>query len=169
MRALISIIVTLCLIAIAAAGAPAMAMESGANSGGARIQGAQDIGHETLPPNDGWASFSTGTTGGSAATPDHVYTATNRQELVAALGIGATPKIIYVQGTIDANVDDNNQPLSCDDYAAPGYTLEAYLQAYDPATWGRIRPSGPLEDARRASQLNQQARVRINVTPNTTI
>jgi pectate lyase len=176
MRALIAIIITLCLIAIAAAGAPAMAMESGTNSGGVRLQSAQDLGHETLPPNDGWASSGTnnlgqaGTTGGASADAAHVYTATNRQELVAALGIGATPKIIYVQGTIDANVDDNNQPLSCDDYAAPGYSLAAYLQAYDPATWGTTqRPSGPLEDARRASQQNQAARVRINVGSNTTI
>src|SRR6266508_2935388 len=89
MRALIGIVVTLCLIAIAAVGAPAL--ESSANSGGARLQSAQDLGRETLPPNDGWASFSTGTTGGSAATPDHVYTVTNRQELVAALNDGAYP------------------------------------------------------------------------------
>src|SRR6185436_6057719 len=61
--------------------------------------------------------------------------------------------------------------LTCDDYAAgTGYTLAAYLQAYDPATCGTTtRPSGPLENARRAAQLNQQARVRISVGPNTTI
>jgi pectate lyase len=128
-----------------------------------------ELGREILAANDGWASFSTGTTGGSAATPDHVYTVTNRQELVAALGIGPIPKIIYVAGTIDGNVDADNQPLSCAAYAAPGYTLEAYLQAYDPATWGRIPPSGPLETARRASQQAQQARVRVNVSANTTL
>src|SRR5262245_37552557 len=42
---------------------------------------AETLARETLGPNDGWASFSGGTTGGAAATADHVYTVTNRQEL----------------------------------------------------------------------------------------
>jgi pectate lyase len=169
LRALIAIIVATCLIAIGGANAPATAAGDNPKTSGPGLPPGEVLGRETLPPNDGWASFTTGTTGGSAATPDHVYTVTNRQELVAALADPA-PKIIYVQGTIDANVDDNNQPLSCDDYAAPGYSLEAYLQAYDPATWGRTsRPSGPLEQARQASQVKQQQRVRINVSRNTTI
>jgi pectate lyase len=130
---------------------------------------AEQFARQTLPVNDGWASFSTGTTGGSAATADHVFTATNRSELVAALSLGTTPKIVFISGTIDGNVDANNLPLPCSAYAAPGYSLDAYLTAYDPATWGRVVPSGPLEAARRASQLNQQARVRINIPANTTI
>jgi pectate lyase len=129
----------------------------------------QDLGRETLPANDGWASFSTGTTGGSAAAPEHVFTVTNRSELAAALAVGAVPKIIYVSGTIDANVDAQNQPLTCASYAAPGYSIEAYLAAYDPATWGRRAPSGTLETLRRTSQQAQQARVRINVTASTTL
>jgi pectate lyase len=138
-----------------------------------------DLGLETLAPNDGWASFSTGTTGGSGATPEHVYIVHNRQELIAALNNGvypppsstpsSTPKIIYVAGTIDANVDDNNQPLTCADYARNGYTLEAYLAAYDPAVWGKMPPTGALESARIASQQAQQARVRIRIGSNTTI
>jgi pectate lyase len=175
MHALIGLIVATWLVTIVGASAPAIARAGGADSSRSGRQAGQDLGRESLSPNDGWASSGTnnlgqaGTTGGASADASHVYTVTNRHELVAALGTASTPKIIYVQGTIDANVDDNNQPLSCDNYAAPGYTLQAYLQTYDPATWGRVRPSGPLEDARRASQLNQQARVRINVTPNTTI
>ena len=108
--------------------------------------GGRDLGRETLAPNDGWASQGAGTTGGAAAAPDHVYTVHNRQELVAALNDGVypppsstpsnTPKIIYVDGTIDANVDDNNQPLTCQDYYRNGYTLEAFLAFYDPAVWG---------------------------------
>jgi pectate lyase len=124
---------------------------------------------ETLAVNDGWASATTGTTGGSAATPDHIFTVTTRNELVAALANGATPKIVFVSGTIEGNVDANNQPLACSAYNAPGYSLEAYLAAYDPATWGRVVPSGPLETARRASQANQQARIRINIPSNTTL
>jgi hypothetical protein len=34
---------------------------------------------------------------------------------------------VFVSGTIDANVDAGNQPLSCSAYEAPGYSLEAYL------------------------------------------
>jgi pectate lyase len=139
----------------------------------------RDLGREILAPNDGWASFSTGTTGGANAADSQVYTVHNRQELIAALNNGiypppsstpsSVPKIIYVDGTIDANVDDNNQPLTCADYFRNGYTLEAYLAAYDPAVWGRVIPSGPLEAARVASQQAQQARVRIRVGSNTTI
>jgi pectate lyase len=131
---------------------------------------AADLGRETLRPGDGWASSSTGTTGGSAAAPDHVFTVTNRQELVAALAFpDATPRIVYVAGTIDANVDDANNPLTCADYARNGYTLPEYLATYDPAVWGRVLPSGPLEAARVASQQAQQGRVRIRIGSNTTI
>jgi pectate lyase len=138
---------------------------------GGPLASAVDLGRETLPPGDGWASFSTGTTGGAAADSSHVYLATNRKELVAALkNQDATPKIIYVSGTIDVNVDDNGMPLSCADYQRDGYTLEAYLAAFDPTVWGRTQvPSGPLELARGASQQAQQARIRIRIGSNTTI
>jgi pectate lyase len=138
----------------------------------------RDLGTETLEANDGWASTTTGTTGGSSAAANQIYTVHNRRELVAALNNGVypppstpsnVPKIIYIDGTIDANVDDNNQPLTCSDYARNGYTLEAYLATYDPAVWGRRPPSGPLENARVASAAAQQARVRIRIGSNTTI
>ena len=138
----------------------------------------EDLGTQTLEANDGWASSSPGTTGGSNAAPDHIYTVHNRKELIAALNNGVypppstpsnIPKIIYVVGTIDANVDDDNQPLTCTDYQRNGYTLDAYLATYDPAVWGKVPPSGPLEAARVASQQAQQARVRIRIGSNTTI
>ena len=150
-------------------------------TGTAWSQGAffRDLGRETLAANDGWASSAPGTTGGSAAAPNQVYVVTDRQELIAALNNGVynpasttpsnEPKIIYIDGTIDANVDDVNRPLTCQNYYAPGYTLEAFLLQFDPATWGRVNPSGPLETARVASQMLQQARVRIRVGSNTTI
>ncbi|RTL39968.1 MAG: hypothetical protein EKK53_16390 [Burkholderiales bacterium] len=50
-------------------------------------------------PADGWGA---GTVGGSAATPEHIYTVRNRAELLNALANGANaPKIIKVAGTID--------------------------------------------------------------------
>lgn len=151
----------------------------GASIGHAHPQ--RDIGRETLHPQNGWAASGSGVTGGSAAVPAQVYTVTNRRELIAALNNGVPsstspsnpsnePKIIYVRGTIDANVDDQNTPLACPDYYTNGYTLEAFLATYDPAVWGRDEePSGALEDARIASRNAQQARVRIRIGSNTTI
>ncbi|WP_331155122.1 polysaccharide lyase family 1 protein [Steroidobacter sp.] len=129
---------------------------------------------------NGWAASGAGVTGGAAAAPEQVYVVRNRSELIAALNNGAVsstspttpsnePKIIYVKGVIDANVDDANQPLTCADYYRDGYTLEQFLATYDPAVWGRVAPSGPLEAARAASAAAQQPRVRIRVGSNTTI
>ena len=138
----------------------------------------RDLGREVLAPNDGWASFGSGTTGGAAAAPEQTWVVTTRRELIAALNNGVypgpsnpsnVPKIIYVDGTIDANADDDGVPLTCADYERNGYTLEAYLAAYDPAVWGRVPPSGDLENARRASASAQQSRIRIRVGSNTTI
>lgn len=128
------------------------------------------LARQPLAANDGWASAGNGTTGGSQAGADRVFVATTRAELRAALS-GTTPKIVFVKGTIDMNVDDANRPLTCEDYAAgTGYTLEAYLAAYDPAVWGRTtRPSGPLEIARAAARTNQQRRVQFSVPSNTSL
>jgi pectate lyase len=141
----------------------------------------RDLGRETLHPQNGWAASGSGVTGGSAAVDAQIYTVTNRAELIAALNNGLSsptspsnpsnePKIIYVKGTIDANVDDANQPLACTDYYRNGFTIEQFLATYDPAVWGREDdPSGPLEDARLASRNAQQARVRLRIGSNTTI
>jgi pectate lyase len=108
----------------------------------------RDLGREVLAPNDGWASFGTGTTGGADATPEQTWVVRTRRELIAALNNGVypgtsnpsnAPKIIYVDGTIDANADDNDAPLTCADYERDGYTLEAYLATYDPSVCGPRR------------------------------
>lgn len=140
-----------------------------------------DLGRAVLPTNDGWASIGGGTTGGSQAVASQVYVVTNRAELVAALNNGVfstppplvpsnEPKIIYVDGVIDMNVDDSEEPLYCEDYYRSGFTLEAFVAFYDPAgPWGRVNPSGALETARIASQAAQQERVRMRIGSNTTI
>ena len=143
---------------------------------------ARDLARETIPALDGWAATSTaalpnGTTGGSAAASDRVFTVTNRNELAAALlaSLGTTPRIIQIAGTIDANVDNDGNPLSCEDYYRPDpvsgemYSLEKFLEDYDPTTWGRESPSGPQESARAASKTAQEARIRMRVPYNTTI
>jgi len=114
--------------------------------------GTRDISRDTLAADDGWAAAGGGTTGGSTAADAHVFTVRSRAELVRALdGGSATPKIIRVAGTIDANTADNARQLDCDDYATGGYALKKYLAAYDPRTWGSAKPSGPQEEARQAS------------------
>src|SRR2546428_9159249 len=82
----------------------------------------RDLGKGTLNPNDGWAAFSGGTSGGVAADRTHTYTVQDRRGLMAALQDGDKPKIIYVDGDIDANTNDDGEPIGCDKYAAPGYT-----------------------------------------------
>ncbi|GAT66338.1 pectate lyase [Planomonospora sphaerica] len=130
------------------------------------------LGRQVLPENDGWAAEGAGTTGGSAARPENVYTVSTAAQLRAALGNPAdnTPKIIYVKGAIDADTDAAGNPLTCDSYAVNGYSLQAYLAAYDPAVWGRDRvPSGPLEEARKASYDKMAQHVTINVGSNVTL
>ena len=148
---------------------------------------ARDLGREVLGANDGWAASGSGTTGGSLATSDQVYTVTNRREFIAALNNGVpsstspsnpsnVAKLIYVSGTLDFNVDDSNNPLTCENYfrADPTtgelFSYAAFEAAFDPnGPWGRVNPSGPQERARVASQAAQQARVRIRPGSNTTI
>jgi pectate lyase len=118
---------------------------------------------QVLATGDGWGSAGAGTTGGAAADDAHVFVVRTRDELAAAVA-GSTPKIVLIAGTIDAN-----EGRACTDYADPAYTLEAYLATYDPAVWGRVAPSGPLEEARVRSARNQSLSVKIDVGANTTI
>jgi pectate lyase len=130
----------------------------------------RDPARAVLPAGDGWASADGGVTGGSAADDDHVYTVSTRAELAAALAAsGDTPSIIRIEGTIDGNTDDQGNPLTCEDYATDGYTLEGYLAAYDPATWEHDEVFGPMEDARLASVANQRERVQLEVGSHTTL
>ncbi|MEU4245589.1 pectate lyase [Actinoplanes sp. NPDC026619] len=126
-----------------------------------------DIGREVLGPRDGWGSAEGGVTGGSAAAADHVFVVHDRNELAAAVA-GDEPKIVYVAGRFNANVDAAGNPLDCADYAAPGWDFDAYLKTYDPAVWTGA-PTGPLEDARKASNANQGRSVKVLVGSNTTI
>lgn len=131
-----------------------------------------DLGREVLAPKDGWASYGEGTTGGSKADDSHIFTVTNKNELVQALGTGkdSTPKIIYVKGSIDFNVDENNIPIGPEYYADGEYDFHAYLEAYSPEKWGHEKEvSGPLEEARVRAQLKQKKQITVNFGSNTSI
>ena len=159
---------TILFAGVAVAAAVALAMPAaafGARGAAPKVE----LGRQTLPANDGWAAQGTGTTGGAAADAAHVFTVRSRSALVAALATGAAPKIIYVKNSIKGNVDANDKAVGCDYYADPAYTLEGYLAAYDPATWGTADPSGPLEEARARSATAQGKNIKLKVPANTTI
>ena len=141
-----------------------------------------DASREILAGNDGWGSVPTdalplGTTGGSNATTARAVTVTNRKELVAALAYpDPAPKLIYVKGLIDVNVDDAGMPLSCKEYARPDpatgemYSIYAFMAMYDPdGPNARANPVGGQEEARMASAAAQESRVHIRIPPNTTL
>ncbi len=163
---------------------------------------------------DGWAAVDGSVTGGCGATPSRIHHVYNRAQLLAALtkGGGAAPatvhgrprldeqpKIVYVHGTIDLNVDDRLVPLKEEDYmrmcnytahetfydpntgnqTGTGGFFGAYKAAYDPNLWIRQsldpvdgRPpalTGPLEEARLCFQRKQAERVVVDVGSNTSI
>ncbi|MGW7238917.1 pectate lyase family protein [Streptomyces sp. NPDC054804] len=153
--------------AVVAAGVGAGALVLSANASGA------DLYDRTLGAKDGWAASGSGTTGGAKADAAHTFTVSTRAQLVKALGPASdtTPRIIKVNGTIDANTDGSGRKLTCADYAAgTGYSLSAYLKAFDPSTYGRSKlPSGAQETARAAAQKKQAANIVFRVPANTSI
>ncbi|MET7489000.1 polysaccharide lyase family 1 protein [Streptomyces sp. NPDC005538] len=155
--------------AVAVAGVGAGFLVLNANAASTSV----DLYHQTLAAKDGWASSGTGTTGGTKADAAHTFTVSTRAQLVKALGSASdtTPRIIKVKGTIDANTDDSGKKLTCANYAAgTGYSLSAYLKAYDPATYGTSKlPSGTQETARAAAQAAQAKNIVFKVPANTTI
>ncbi|MGQ4363680.1 pectate lyase family protein [Streptomyces sp. SAS_272] len=132
-----------------------------------------DLYHQTLAAKDGWASSGAGTTGGAKADAAHTFTVSTRAQLVKALGSASdtAPRIIKVKGTIDANTDDSGKKLTCASYASgTGYSLAAYLKAYDPSTYGRSKlPSGTQEKARAAAQTKQAKNIVFKVPANTSV
>jgi pectate lyase len=129
----------------------------------------RDISREVLAPNDGWGAAGPGTRGGADAAASHVFEVRDRNELAKAFAAGDVPKIIRVRGRIDLSVDEANKPLVFNDYRDPAFDFEAYLKAYDPATWGKKPLAGPLEEARQRSARRQAERTTLRVPSNTTL
>ncbi|MFE2875105.1 polysaccharide lyase family 1 protein [Streptomyces roseus] len=152
-------------VVVACVGSGAVVMNANA--------GTADLYHQTLTAKDGWASSGTGTIGGTKADAAHTFTVSTRAQLVKALGSvsDTTPRLIKINGMIDANTDDSGKKLTCADYAlGTGYSLSAYLKAYDPATYGRSKlPSGTQETARAAAQAKQGKNTVFKVPANATI
>lgn len=153
------------VLAVAAAAALAAAAVPGAAGAGGPHR---DIGRQTLAADDGWAAYDGGTTGGSTADADHVFTVDTWAELQTAVQ-GDEPKIVYVEGDLDAWTDADGNALTCEDFNAPGYTWETYLETYDPEVWGPNISSGPVEDARKRSFDAFAAHISLYPGSNTTI
>lgn len=153
------------VMATALAFTPSVPFQGPAQAAGAPV--ASGLGRQVLAAGDGWASAEGGTNGGANAAPEDVHEVATRDELAAAVA-GNKPKIVYVKQHIDANTASDGSPIACGDYAVDGYSLAAYLEAFDPARWTGAA-SGPLEDARKDSSANQRKNIRIDVGANTTI
>jgi pectate lyase len=110
----------------------------------------------------GWAGVGK-TTGGAGARPEHVFDVRDRAGLDAALKLGDTPKIIRVHTLIDLG------PGGVEAFRDPAFSFDAFDRAYDPATWGRADPAGPLQDARERSAKRQAATIVVRVPSNTTL
>jgi pectate lyase len=149
---------------------------------------------------DGWANVWTGdasrvTNGGADADAAHVYTVTNRTELVRALYPDAviaadgtfssanradpTPKIIYVRGRISLSTNAAGEELTLEDYACPGYDFELFKTVYAPTEWNKLLDDGApraippcpgsQEELRQCSVRRQRASVEVRVGSNTSI
>lgn len=161
----------------------------------------RDLGLEVLGDQDGWASYhgatvpngvpaeASGTTGGAAAQPGEVHVVDSWTELRDALAgkpggsqtdarTNTVPRIIYVNGTIDAFTAADGTTLTCDDFAShvtvtdtgQPFSMDDYIAHFDPAgEWGWTDPSGPLEDARKAAADIQGRQTLQHVGSNVTI
>lgn len=157
-----------------AVGLTAAAVAAPARADSPHTDSPYDLGREVLSANDGWAAAEGGTTGGAAATDDNVCHVSTWQQLRDALGGDdargdTTDRIVYLEGTVNANETPNRGLLTCTDYADPKYSFDGYLAEYDPATWGANDPTGPLEDARDRSNGNQDEQVRQFIGSNVTL
>ena len=110
----------------------------------------------------GWAGVGA-TTGGAHALPERVFDVHDRAGLDAALRGGDKPKIIRVHRFIDLC------PAGIEAFMEPGFSFDAFDRAYDPATWGRDDPTGPLEDARKRSAKRHAEVAMVRLPSNTTL
>ena len=110
----------------------------------------------------GWAGVGA-TTGGAGAKPEHVFDVHDRAGLDRALALGDAPKVIRLHKLIDLC------PGGVEAFRDPAFSFDAFDRAYDPATWGRDDPTGPLEDARKRSARRQAAVSTVRLPSNTTL
>lgn len=123
-----------------------------------------DGSRELLPLWDGWGAWGPGTRGGAEARPEHVFDVHDRAALVTALAadLGGRPRIVRLHARIDMGVDEAA-------VRDPAFDRAAFERAYDPATWGRQPPAGPLEEARQRSAKRQAQAITLRVPSRSTL
>jgi pectate lyase len=126
----------------AVAAAPAgPAGARGADSADGAGRTSRDLGREVLGATDGWAAAEGGTSGGAAAPDAQVYHVDSWPELQAALGgaearTSTTPRIVYVEGELNAYDRADATRATCDTFADEvGFDQDEYIAAFDPRTW----------------------------------
>lgn len=111
----------------------------------------------------GWATQEGGTTGGAQAAPDAIRLIRDRTQLETAIReLGDRPKILAIAARIALG-----GPAEA--FRDPAYEQAAYEAAYDPKTWGRRKPEGPLEQARERSSKAQGKAITVRLPSNTTL
>lgn len=124
---------------------------------------------DITPSYGGWASLR-GVSGGSMASAHRVFDASNRTELFRALAApGEEPRIIRIHDAILMDTDEAGKRLAIDHFRDPDFSWEKFLHKYAPERWGRERPHGSLEDARKRSAAAQARHVIARIPSNTTI
>lgn len=121
-----------------------------------------DAARQPLAAGDGWASQDGGTRGGADALPRDVHEVRTRAELLAALAPHGRPRIVKLAAFIDMGGSEEA-------FRDPAFDRAAFERQYDPATWGRKPPEGPLEEARRRSAAAQRAQMTLRVPSRTTL
>lgn len=109
----------------------------------------------------GWAAFEGGP---EIVGPGRVVDVRSRADFDAAMSLGEEPKLLRIHGVIDLAGG-----RAAGDFADREFDFDAYCRAYEPQAWGRKRPAGPLEEARRRSSARQAAAVMARVAPRTAI
>jgi pectate lyase len=112
----------------------------------------------------GWAAAEGGPEIVGAVRAEHHIDVRSRADFDAAMRLGETPKLLRIHGVVDLAAG-----RAAKDFADPAFDFEAYCRAYDPQAWGRKRPTGALEEARRRSAARQAASVMARVAPHTRI
>lgn len=110
----------------------------------------------------GWAGVGP-TSGGAKALPEHIFDVHDRAGLNAALRLGDKPKVLRIHRLIDLC------PGGVEAFRDPDFSFDAFDRAFDPATWGRDDPKGPLEDARKRSAKRQTEVSIVRLPSNTTL